>query len=106
VTIPDEGAFDGMLAASSVPVVVDFWAPWCGPCRAMAPEFEKVANRAAGRWLVVKVDTEQVPALGARYRVMSIPTLMTFVGGREVARRTGAMPAEAIEAFMATSAGR
>jgi len=101
VAVPSAEVFDAMLAGASLPIVVDFWAPWCGPCRAMAPEFEKVARNTAGRWLVVKVDTDAVAELGQRYRIMSIPTLAVFRAGREVARRSGAMPATDIEAFMA-----
>ncbi|MEQ1758906.1 MAG: thioredoxin TrxC [Vicinamibacterales bacterium] len=100
VVVTSAEIFDAMLEGASLPIVVDFWAPWCGPCRAMAPEFEKVARNTAGRWLVVKVDTDAVAELGQRYRIMSIPTLAVFRGGREVARRSGAMPASDIEAFM------
>jgi len=98
--------FDRLIAESSVPVVVDYWAPWCGPCRMVAPELAKVAARQAGRILVVKVNTDALPDLGERYRIMSIPTMALFVGGREVKRTVGARPAPDIEAFIqqATSA--
>lgn len=92
--------FDRVIASASVPVVVDYWAPWCGPCRMVAPELQKVAARQAGRVLVVKVNTEALPDLGERFRIRSIPTLAVFAQGREVARTAGARPAQDIEAFV------
>jgi thioredoxin 2 len=88
--------FDALIAASPVPVLVDFWAPWCGPCHAVAPEVEKVAYSLRGRLLVAKVNTDVVPELGARYSVRSIPTLAVFAGGRETGRVSGAIPAAEI----------
>lgn len=76
-----------------MPVVVDFWAAWCGPCRAVAPELEKLAGSRAGRVVVAKVDTDAHPELSARFAIRSIPTLVVFKGGREAARVTGAMKA-------------
>jgi thioredoxin 2 len=95
--------FDRLIEKSSVPVVVDYWAPWCGPCRMVAPELAKVAARAAGRFVVVKVNTDALSDLGQRFGIRSIPTLAIFSGGREVARTTGARPAAEIEAFIAKS---
>jgi len=92
--------FDAIVATASVPVVVDYWAPWCGPCRSVAPELEKVARNNAGTMLVVKVNTDAVPELANRYRIQSIPTMAVFAGGRERARSSGARPARAIEAFV------
>ena len=92
--------FDRVIARASLPVVVDYWAPWCGPCRMVAPEIKKVAARQAGRYLVVKVNTEELGDLGDRFGIRSIPTLAVFSGGQEVARTAGARPAAAIEAFV------
>ena len=93
--------FDRLVAHATMPIVVDYWAPWCGPCRMVAPELEKVAARQAGRVLVVKVNTDVLNDLGARHGIRSIPTLAIFDGGREIARTTGARPAQDIEAFIA-----
>ena len=87
-----EAAFKAQLAKSELPLVVDFWAPWCGPCRTMAPTFEKVSHDMQGRARFVKVNTEAVPSLAALYNIRSIPTLAVFAGGREIARQAGAMP--------------
>jgi thioredoxin 2 len=93
--------FDQVVNQAAVPVVVDYWAPWCGPCRMVAPELEKVARRSAGRFLVLKVNTDALSDLGARHGIRSIPTLAVFAGGREVARSAGARPAADIEALVA-----
>ena len=93
--------FDRLVEQSGVPLVVDYWAPWCGPCRMVAPELEKVARRSSGRFLIVKVNTDVLTDLGQRYGIRSIPTLAVFADGREVTRTAGARPAEDIEAFVA-----
>ena len=93
--------FDRLIAQASVPVVVDYWAPWCGPCRMVAPELAKVAARASGRFLIVKVNTDALSDLGQRFGIRSIPTMAVFRNGREVQRTTGARPAADIEAFVA-----
>jgi thioredoxin 2 len=89
--------FDRLVSKSALPIVVDYWAPWCGPCRMVAPELEKVAARQAGRVIVVKVNTDELSDLGQRFGIRSIPTLAVFVGGREVTRSAGARPASDIE---------
>jgi thioredoxin 2 len=100
IEVPSVEAFDALVRGSGYPVVVDFWAPWCGPCRMVAPELAKVAAANAGRFVVVKVDTDALPELGERFRIRSIPTMAIFAGGRETARTTGAMPAAQIESFV------
>jgi thioredoxin 2 len=100
VEIHATAEFERLVSRSSLPVVVDYWAPWCGPCRMVAPELKKVAARQAGRFVVVKINTDELPDLGTRQNVRSIPTLAVFAGGREVARTAGARPAEQIEEFI------
>jgi thioredoxin 2 len=93
--------FDQIVAKASVPVLVDYWAPWCGPCRMVAPEVKKVAARQAGQALVLKVNTDELSDLGQRFGIRSIPTLAVFGGGKEIARESGARPADAIEQIIA-----
>ncbi|MCA9649812.1 MAG: thiol reductase thioredoxin [Myxococcales bacterium] len=95
-----------VIEQSEVPVLVDFWAEWCGPCRMVAPEVAKVARAHGGEWLVVKANTEVDPRLGAEHGVRSIPMMAVFHGGRELARSAGARPAPAIEAFVRQSLSR
>jgi thioredoxin 2 len=95
----DSAAFDAAVAQSALPLLVDFWAPWCGPCRMVAPELARVAQANAGRYLVVKVNTDELTDIGARFRIRSIPTLALVAGGREIDRIAGARPAPEIEAF-------
>ncbi len=101
LTIASEAEFEELIREAKAAVVVDFWAAWCGPCRAVAPEVEKLAASRAGQVIVVKVDTEALPRLSARFEIRSIPTLLVFRGGREQRRISGAMPAAA----MATQLG-
>lgn len=106
IEIPSAGVFDALVRDASGPVIVDFWAPWCGPCRMVAPELARVAANQAGRWTVVKVNTDVLPELGARFDIRSIPTMAVFSGGREVGRTVGVRPAAEIEAFVRNSIGR
>jgi thioredoxin 2 len=93
-------AFDALISRSKLPVLVDFWAPWCGPCKMVAPEFRKVARETAGQFVLAKVNTEEVPSLAARLRITAIPTMTLFQNGLEVARQAGAMPAPQIRKFI------
>lgn len=100
IEIVSSSDFDRLVSKSSVPVAVDYWAPWCGPCRMVAPELAKVAARANGRFVIVKVNTDLLSDLGERFGIRSIPTLAVFAGGREVSRTAGARPAADVEAFV------
>ena len=87
----NESSFDQHISNSDLPVVVDFWAPWCAPCRSMAPSFVEAARQMEPKYRFVKVDTEQAQNLGARFNIRSIPTLAIFRNGKEIARQAGAM---------------
>lgn len=101
----DDRGFESHAAKSDVPLLVDFWAPWCGPCRSMAPQFEKAASSLEPSVRLAKVNTDEQQALAGRYGIQSIPTMVLFHHGREVARRSGAMSAAAIESWVRGALG-
>ncbi len=88
----DDSNFDRVIAESDVPVLVDFYADWCGPCKMMAPSVETLARETVGRALVAKLDTDRSQGAAGRFQIRGIPTSIVFVGGREVKRQTGAVP--------------
>ena len=96
VAISSVEDFDELVRDAKAPVLVDFWAAWCGPCRAVAPELEKLAGSRVGQAIVAKVDTDAQPGLSARFGIRSIPTMLVFRQGKETARLSGAMSASAI----------
>ncbi len=100
----DAAAFDRHVGGD-VPVVVDFWAAWCGPCRMMAPHFARAAQMLAPRVRFAKLDTERAQDIAARYGIRSIPTVLLFRDGREIARQSGAMDANALAQWVRSATG-
>lgn len=96
VTEVDPSTLSKAARNDDVPLVVDFWAPWCGPCRQMAPQFAQAARDLGSEARLVKLNTEEHPEAGTRYRIRGIPTMAAFAGGREKARQSGAMPTASI----------
>jgi thioredoxin 2 len=96
VAVASDKDFDELVRDAPGPVLVDFWAAWCGPCRKVAPEMEKIARDRSDRVIVVKVDTEALPAVAQRFSIRSIPTMILFRNGSETRRLSGAMPAAEI----------
>jgi thioredoxin 2 len=102
----DAVSFPLYTGRSSLPVLVDFWAPWCGPCRMMAPVLDNVARQRATRLQVGKVNTDEQPEVAGRFNIRSIPTLILFRGGREIARQSGACSGAALEHWLDTALER
>lgn len=100
-----DGNFSTEVLSSEVPVLVDFWAPWCGPCRMIAPTIDAIATEYAGKVKVGKVDTDQNPQIATQYQIQSIPTLLVFKGGKVVQTTMGAQPKERITAMLAAALG-
>jgi thioredoxin 2 len=96
----DEAVFDAVIKESTVPVLVDFWAAWCGPCRMVAPEVKKTAESMAGKAVVLKVDTDRNPGLAERFNVLSIPNFVVLKDGRPVMQRPGMVPQATLEDWL------
>lgn len=103
VEVESQQHFDLLISRSPIPILVDFWAAWCGPCKMVAPEFEKVAASSSKELIVAKVDTDDQSSIAQRFNITSMPTLVLFKDGKEVARTSGARPAAAIKSFVQQS---
>lgn len=101
-----DATFERVIRHAEVPVLVDFYADWCRPCKVMAPMLDEIARERSGTLLALKMDTDQNPATTMRFNVRGIPTLITFAHGREVARHTGAIPRQEIDALVAVADDR
>lgn len=99
VGVPSAAVLTALVTHSPWPVLVDFWAPWCGPCQMNAPELEKLARAGSGQWIVAKIDTEIHRDLAARFHIASLPTMVLFFGGREQSRLSGARSASELAQF-------
>lgn len=100
IHVSTDAEFEALIRQSRLPVLVDFWAEWCGPCKMLAPELEKVAAESAGKILIAKVNTEELAATAGRFRIAGIPTMVLMFEGREKNRLSGARPARDIVNFI------
>ena len=98
--VTTDGDFERVVVGSGVPVLVDFYADWCGPCKVMAPYIDELARNYAGRALIAKLDTDRNPMTAQRFSIRGIPTLILFSGGKEAAREVGAVPKQRLEAML------
>ncbi len=96
----DDAGFNSLIEKSTLPVVVDFWAPWCGPCKQFAPTFEAASKLSEGKMVFIKLNTENYPATSQKLNIRGIPTLVIFKNGKEVARESGAFPLEAFKGWI------
>jgi len=99
-----DATFDSEVLKSAEPVVVDFWAEWCGPCRQIAPALEEIAGSMNGKVKIVKLNVDENPATAAKYGIMSIPTLMLFKNGELASRQIGAQPKQKLEQWITAAA--